>query len=128
MIWFSGLRGAVAYACVRSFPDSFGHADEFTMTTMAVVLLSVFGLGGTTECALHALHIETNVDERAWTEWRREGERGGWRARLYRLVVRDDDDDATTTGDPTTGAGGPREGGPRDGDDSDASDFEMVLT
>lgn len=96
------------------------------MTTMIVVLLSVFGLGGTTECMLNALNIEMNVDEDVWTEWSREGPRGGWQARLYRLVVRDAarDDDATRG---PMGAEGPREEGLRDEDDSDPS-FEMVLT
>ena len=25
MLWFSGLRGAVAYACAKTFPDTFGE-------------------------------------------------------------------------------------------------------
>jgi sodium/hydrogen exchanger 8 len=40
MLWFSGLRGAVAYACVRSFPDTFGHKTPFIVTTMIIVLVS----------------------------------------------------------------------------------------
>jgi NhaP-type Na+/H+ or K+/H+ antiporter len=66
MLWFSGLRGAVAYACVRSFPDTFGHRREFILATMVMVLVTVFGLGGTTEIMLHRLHIPTNVDEDAY--------------------------------------------------------------
>ena len=95
MVWFSGLRGAVAYACVRSFPDTFGHADEFTMTTMILVLVSVFGLGSTTECMLNVLRIQMNADEDLYMErqpdpaassslsWIRQ-----WEDRLYRFVVR----------------------------------------
>ncbi|KAL7581310.1 hypothetical protein ACA910_006074 [Epithemia clementina (nom. ined.)] len=94
MVWFSGLRGAVAYACVRSFPNTFGHADEFTMTTMIVVLVSVFGLGSTTECMLNLLHIPMNVDEDSIREqWQQQP--GGnvgrirlWEDFLYRHVVR----------------------------------------
>lgn len=72
MLWFSGLRGAVAYACVRSFPDTFHHDDEFTVTTMVIVLVTVFGLGSTTEAALNCLHIEMNVDESRYMEaWHR---------------------------------------------------------
>ena len=63
MVWFSGLRGAVAYACVRSFPATFHHNDEFTVTTMIIVLITVFGLGSTTEAMLHCLQIEMNVTD-----------------------------------------------------------------
>ena len=63
MLWFSGLRGAVAYACVRTFPDDFGHRKDFTMTTMAIVLMTVYVLGGTTEFVLSFLKINVGVDE-----------------------------------------------------------------
>mmetsp|Transcript_14248 Transcript_14248/g.34130 ORF Transcript_14248/g.34130 Transcript_14248/m.34130 type:complete len:691 (-) Transcript_14248:755-2827(-) len=93
MLWFSGLRGAVAYACVRSFPDTFHHADEFTMATMIIVLASVFGLGSTTEFMLNKLQIDMNIDESAYMEnWSRGVRRGGWIVQwedyLYRTVVR----------------------------------------
>lgn len=42
MLWFSGLQGAVAYACVRSFPDTFDHQTEFVVVTMVIVLVTVF--------------------------------------------------------------------------------------
>lgn len=63
------------------------------MTTMAIVLMSVFGLGSTTECMLNKLHIEMNVDESSYMEQRcQEHRRGGWIGRwedyLYRSVVR----------------------------------------
>lgn len=63
MLWFAGLRGAVAYACVKSFPDTFGHQMQFMATTMAIVLMTVFLLGGTTEMVLSLLKIEVDVDE-----------------------------------------------------------------
>jgi sodium/hydrogen exchanger 8 len=63
MLWFSGLRGAVAYACVRSFPDIFGHQTEFVVVTMTIVLVTVFFLGGTTELMLNHLKIDMDVDE-----------------------------------------------------------------
>jgi NhaP-type Na+/H+ or K+/H+ antiporter len=73
MLWFSGLRGAVAYACVRSFPDTFGHQKEFVITTMVIVLVTVFVLGGTTEMVLNHLEIEVNVDEDGYMEdWHRQ--------------------------------------------------------
>ena len=63
MIWFSGLKGAVSYACVRTFPNDLGHAKEFTMTTMALVIITMFFFGGTTEIALRLFKIDTGVDE-----------------------------------------------------------------
>lgn len=78
MLWFSGLRGAVAYACVRSFPNTFHHAEIFTVTTMCIVLATVFGLGGTTEAALNLLGIEINVDEGLYMEaWHQEQSEDG---------------------------------------------------
>lgn len=66
MLWFSGLRGAVAYACVRTFPDNLGHQKDFTMTTMAIVLITVFLLGGTTSSALSCLKVKTGVEEESY--------------------------------------------------------------
>lgn len=63
MLWFSGLRGAVAYACAKTFPDDYGNRTAFVITTMVIVLVTVFILGGTTEVVLGALEIEMNVDE-----------------------------------------------------------------
>lgn len=63
MLWFAGLRGAVAYACVRNFPDIYGNRDSFTMTTMMVILATIFGLGATTASVLKFLDIETGVSE-----------------------------------------------------------------
>lgn len=63
MLWFSGLRGAVAYSCSKEFPDVFGNRSAFVFTTMFVVLFTVFVFGCSTELALNVLGIETNVDE-----------------------------------------------------------------
>jgi len=78
MLWFSGLRGAVAYACVRSFPDTFGHQREFVMTTMLIVLVTVFALGSTTEVMIKVLNIDMNVDEDKYMEdWHQQRESAG---------------------------------------------------
>lgn len=68
MLWFSGLRGAVAYACAKSFPDDNGNRTPFVITTMAIVLVTVFVLGGSTEIALRALNIDMHVDEEQYME------------------------------------------------------------
>jgi len=73
MMCFSGLRGAVAYACVRAFPDTFDHQNEFTVCTMFIVLVTVFVLGGSTEFMLSFLDIEVDVDEEKYMEnWHQE--------------------------------------------------------
>jgi len=68
MLWFSGLRGAVAYACAKTFPDHYGNRHYFVFTTIFIVFFTVFVFGCTTECALKHLEIEMNVDEDAYME------------------------------------------------------------
>mmetsp|Transcript_30242 Transcript_30242/g.73553 ORF Transcript_30242/g.73553 Transcript_30242/m.73553 type:complete len:752 (-) Transcript_30242:169-2424(-) len=68
MLCFSGLRGAVAYACVRTFPNELGHRKDFAMTTMAVILITTFVLGTTTPIALTFFDIDTDVDEKKYME------------------------------------------------------------
>jgi len=68
MLWFSGLRGAVAYACAKTFPDVFGNRSVIVFTTMIIVLFTVFVFGCTTEVALNFLQIEMNVDEEKYME------------------------------------------------------------
>ena len=62
MLWFSGLRGAVSYALVRTFPQT-GNEQIFIVTTVMIVLLTTFVLGGSTEWALRKLDIPVGVDE-----------------------------------------------------------------
>jgi hypothetical protein len=75
VLWFAGLRGAVAYACVRKFPNLYGHADEFTAATMVIVLVTIIIMGGATEHVLRFLNIQMEIDEeeymRIWREKRR---------------------------------------------------------
>ena len=62
MLWFSGLRGAVSYALVRTFPRT-GNEQIFIVTTMIIVLVTTFAFGGSTEWALKMLNIPVDVDE-----------------------------------------------------------------
>ena len=62
MIWFSGLRGAVSYGLVRTFPLT-GNQTGFAVTTMIIVLVTTFILGGGTDLMLKRLNIPMNVDE-----------------------------------------------------------------
>lgn len=104
MLWFAGLRGAVAYACVRSFPNTFGHRTEFVMTTMAIVLVTVFMLGGTTEVALNCLKIDMKVDEEEYMdEWHRQRQQNTvilqLEEKLNEYVVRQDEEEETIPGE-----------------------------
>jgi NhaP-type Na+/H+ or K+/H+ antiporter len=57
-LWFAGLRGAVAYACARKFPNLYGHGDEIVATTMVIVLVTIILMGGCTEFLLQWLEIK----------------------------------------------------------------------
>ena len=65
MLVFSGLRGAVSYALVRTFPNT-GRELDFTITCLVVVLLTTFVLGGATEIVLKCLDIPMGVDEQVY--------------------------------------------------------------
>ena len=71
MLWYSGLRGAVAYACAKSFPDDLGHQSNFVATTMWIILITIFLFGSTTDAVLKKLHIDVDVDEDQYFEERR---------------------------------------------------------
>lgn len=59
MVWFSGLRGAIAYALSTQFPGQYG--DNIASLTMAVVLLTIWFMGGATETLLRCLGIAMGV-------------------------------------------------------------------
>jgi NhaP-type Na+/H+ or K+/H+ antiporter len=75
LLWFAGLRGAVAYACAREFPDVYGHRDEFIAATMVIVVITIVLMGGATEPLMDRLGIRINVDNdeymRAWHQQRK---------------------------------------------------------
>ena len=78
VLWFAGLRGAVAYACVRDFPEVFGHNDEFIAATMVIVLVTIIVMGGATEHLLRYLKIDMGVDvDDYMIEWHRQRELRG---------------------------------------------------
>jgi NhaP-type Na+/H+ or K+/H+ antiporter len=78
IVWFAGLRGAVAYACAREFPIVHGHQDEMMTATMVIVLFTIIVMGGTTEMLLQALGIEVDVDEDLYMEnWHKQRELRG---------------------------------------------------
>jgi len=97
VMWFAGLRGAVAYACVRKFPNLYGNADIFCSSCMVIVVVSLVLMGGATESLLRALDIPMNVDETEYMkDWHAKRALTGWfhdleYKYLYRSVVSGDD-------------------------------------
>lgn len=55
MIWYSGLRGAVAFALAKGFPGE--KQNEIIATTMVIILISIFVMGGGTVAMLNRLNI-----------------------------------------------------------------------
>jgi solute carrier family 9 (sodium/hydrogen exchanger), member 8 len=68
IIWFSGLRGAVAFALSLNFPSSNGSDETrraVISTTLAIVLFTVIVLGGGIMPLLRLLRVESAEDEAA---------------------------------------------------------------
>jgi NhaP-type Na+/H+ or K+/H+ antiporter len=55
MIWYSGLRGAVAFALAKSFPGE--KQNVVIATSMIIILLSIFVMGGGTVAMLKMCDI-----------------------------------------------------------------------
>lgn len=96
LLWFAGLRGAVAYACAREFPDVYGHRDEFIAATMVIVVITIVLMGGATEPLMDRLGIRMNVDNDEYMRtWHHKRKLKGrflhfeyhW---IYRFVVQDE--------------------------------------
>jgi len=93
MLWLSGLRGAVAYACAKNFPKDNGNRSAFVFTTIFIVLFTVFVMGGTTECALMSLNVSMYVDEEEYMKTHGKWITKGWfyeieKKYIYPLVIR----------------------------------------
>ncbi|GAB5037832.1 sodium hydrogen exchanger 3, partial [Nannochloropsis oceanica] len=55
-IWFSGLRGAIAFALAQNMPGP--HKDVYTTTTLCICILTTFVCGGLTEPMLETLGMK----------------------------------------------------------------------
>lgn len=73
VLWFSGLRGAVAYACARSFPDKFGNRNEFIAATAVIVVITIVVMGGATSPFLQYMGVRMGVSEDEYMkEWHKQ--------------------------------------------------------
>jgi hypothetical protein len=61
VIWYSGLRGAIAVALSLQVPGEM--RDLLVATTMFIVLFTIFVLGGTTPSLLRRLRVPTGVPD-----------------------------------------------------------------
>eukprot|EP00978_Attheya_sp_CCMP212_P022897 scaffold69108_cov49-Attheya_sp.AAC.2 len=87
MMWFSGLRGAVAYACAHNFPESSENGSAFMVTTSMIVLVTVFLFGGTADFMLELLGISTNVDEEEYMQERYDDREPGKLERFEKAYI-----------------------------------------
>lgn len=58
-MWWAGLRGAIAVALACQVPGPCG--PRAVATTMVIVILTIFVLGGSTKAILDRLHIQTHA-------------------------------------------------------------------
>ncbi|CAM9481945.1 unnamed protein product [Ectocarpus sp. 6 AP-2014] len=56
VMWFAGLRGAIAYALSTSMPGA--SKDVYASTTLMVVIFTTIGCGGLTEPLLHRMNVK----------------------------------------------------------------------
>jgi NhaP-type Na+/H+ or K+/H+ antiporter len=61
VVWFAGLRGAIAFMCAMRFPDTNKHRDLFLSTTMVITFLSMVFLGWPTASLLRCLDLKGDV-------------------------------------------------------------------
>ncbi|CAJ1933402.1 unnamed protein product [Cylindrotheca closterium] len=99
VLWFAGLRGAVAYACAKNFPNVYGHENDMVTSTMVIVLINVLVMGGFTDALLNCLKIRMGVDEKEYMKtWHKQRKLKGTFHRfendyIYKVVVREGEND-----------------------------------
>ena len=99
ILWFAGLRGAVAYACAREFPDVNGNKNAFIAATMVIVLVTIVFMGGACESVMEALDIRMGIDHDEYMKvWHKQRRLKGRFLHfeynyLFRLFVRDENVD-----------------------------------
>lgn len=59
VMWFAGLRGAIAFALSTSMPGA--SKDVYASTTLMVVIFTTIGCGGLTEPLLHRMNVKIQV-------------------------------------------------------------------
>ena len=60
VIFYSGLRGAVAYSCSFIFPDVYGHKDVIMVTTTAIIVVTILLQGSFIIPVVNLAGVRTN--------------------------------------------------------------------
>ena len=63
VIFFSGLRGAVAFSCSNIFPNSSGHREVIICTTTLIILITTFVQGMLIIPAINAAKVSIGVPD-----------------------------------------------------------------
>lgn len=63
VIFFAGLRGAVAFALAYIFPNEEGNRQLVLCTTAFVIVITIIVMGGLTEPLIHLVGVKTGVDK-----------------------------------------------------------------
>ncbi|CAN0484096.1 unnamed protein product, partial [Laminaria digitata] len=61
VMWFAGLRGAIAFALSTGMPGA--SKDVYASTTLMVVIFTTIGCGGLTEPLLHRMNVKIQARE-----------------------------------------------------------------
>ena len=61
VIWFSGLRGAIAFALSMNMPSE--NRELYISTTLSIVILTTIACGGLTESLLEAMGMKRSQEE-----------------------------------------------------------------
>lgn len=59
VMWFAGLRGAIAFALSQNLPNE--HKDVYISTTLAIVIFTTIVCGGLTEPMLNRMEMRTTM-------------------------------------------------------------------
>lgn len=62
MIWYAGLRGAIAFALAILLPETIANRDQIITCTFVIVLATTLIIGSSTVPILRALKIKTGDD------------------------------------------------------------------
>ena len=88
MMWFSGLRGVIAFALALDFKTQTIHGPVILTTTLFIVLCTVLSLGTTTGVALRFLKIKTGDLKSEAESSLAEGRISTWFLEMDRRVIR----------------------------------------
>lgn len=88
VIFFSGLRGAVAYACSNIFPNQYERRELILCTTTAIILITIFLQGPFIVPVVNLAKVKVGVDSTAGREGRDNIKLNMEETFIYPLVIK----------------------------------------